>query len=129
MVTLFLFGLISLIWVAAGTAMMAIPSWWNGWVRRTLVDPVRRFLLTQGMILGGLILVLGAPMHRGHWLWVTVGLLGVGKALVLLGAPESLCNSMLNLWERSPLWAYRLSGLTLVVLGTFLTIDTLRVSP
>src|SRR5438093_13074806 len=129
MVTLFLFSLISLILVAAGTAMMALPSWWSGWVRRALVGPFRRFLLAQGMILGGLILILGASTHRGHWLWVTVGLLGVGKALVLLGAPESLCDRMLNRWARSPLWAYRLSGLTLVVLGTFLTIDTLRVSP
>ena len=127
--TLFLLSLISLILVAAGAAMMAMPSWWSGWVRRTLVDPFRRFLLTQGMILGGLILVLGASTHRGHWLWVTVGLLGVGKALVLLGAPDSLCHRMLNLWEQSPLWTHRLSGLMLVVLGTFLTIDTLRVSP
>ena len=129
MVTLFLLSLISLILVAAGAAMMAMPSWWSGWVRRALVDPFRRFLLTQGMILGGLILIVGASTHRGHWLWVTVGLLGVGKALVLLGAPDSLCHHMLNLWERSPLWAHRLSGLTLVVLGTFLTIDTIRVSP
>ncbi|TLY17248.1 MAG: hypothetical protein E6K69_02455 [Nitrospirae bacterium] len=129
MVTLFLLSLISLILVAAGAAIMAMPSWWSGWVRRALVDPLRRFLLTQGMILGGLILILGASTHRGHWLWVTVGLLGVGKALVLLGAPDSLCHRMLNLWERSPLWAHRLSGLMLVVLGTFLTIDTLRVSP
>ncbi len=129
MVTLFLFGLISLIWAAAGTAMMATPSWSSGWVRRVLGDPFRRFLLTQGMILGGLILVLGAATHRGHWLWVTVGLLGVGKALVLLGAPESLCDRMLNLWERSPLWAHRLTGLTLVVLATLLTIDTIRGGP
>jgi len=129
MVTLFLLSLISLILVAAGAAIMAMPSWWSGWVRRALVDPLRRFLLTQGMILGGLILILGASTHRGHWLWVTVGLLGVGKALVLLGAPDALCHRMLNLWERSPLWAHRLSGLMLVVLGTFLTIDTLRVSP
>ena len=127
--TLFLLSLISLILVAAGAAIMAMPSWWSGWVRRALVDPLRRFLLTQGMILGGLILILGASTHRGHWLWVTVGLLGVGKALVLLGAPESLCHRMLNLWERSPLWAHRLSGLMLVVLGTFLTIDTIRVAP
>ena len=127
--TLFLLSLISLILVAAGAAIMAMPSWWSGWVRRALVDPLRRFLLTQGMILGGLILILGASTHRGHWLWVTVGLLGVGKALVLLGAPDALCHRMLNLWERSPLWAHRLSGLMLVVLGTFLTIDTLRVSP
>lgn len=129
MVTLFLFSLISLILVAAGIAMMAMPSWWSGWVRRVLVDPFRRFLLTQGMILGGLILILGASAHPGHWLWVTVGLLGVGKALVLLGAPDSLCHRLLNLLERSPLWAHRLSGLTLVVLGTFLTIDTIRASP
>jgi uncharacterized protein YjeT (DUF2065 family) len=129
MVTLFLFSLISLIFVAAGTAMMAMPLWWSGWIRRALVDPLRRFLLTQGMILGGLILVLGASPHRGHWLWVTVGLLGVAKALVLLGAPESFCHRMLNLWERSPLWTHRLSGLMLVVLGTFLTIDTIRVAP
>jgi len=129
MVTLFLLSLISLIFVAAGAAMMAMPSWWSGWVRRALVDPFRRFLLTQGMILGGLILVLGASTHRGHWLWVTVGLLGVGNALVLLGAPDSLCHRMLSLWERSPLWAHRLSGLTLVILVTCLTIDTIRVSP
>ena len=58
--TLFLLSLISLILVAAGAAIMAMPSWWSGWVRRALVDPLRRFLLTQGMILGGLILVLGA---------------------------------------------------------------------
>lgn len=129
MVALFLFGLISLIWVAAGAAIMAIPSWWSGWVRRALVDPFRRFLLTQGMILGGLILVLGASTHRAYWLWVTVGLLGVAKALVLLGAPESLCDRILNLYERSPLWAHRLTGLMLVVLGTLLTIDTIRGGP
>lgn len=129
MVTLFLFGLISLIWVATGAVMLAIPSWWSGWVRHALVDPFRRFLLTQGMILGGLVLVLGASTHRGYWLWVTVGLVGVGKALVLLGAPEPLCDHMLNLWERSPLWAHRLTGLLLVVLATLLTIDTIRGGP
>ena len=129
MVALFLFGLISLIWVAAGAAIMAMPSWWSGWARRALVDPFRRFFLTQGMILGGLILVLGASTHRAYWLWVTVGLLGVAKALVLLGAPESLCDRILNLYERSPLWAHRLTGLMLVVLGTLLTIDTIRGGP
>ena len=109
--------------------MMAIPSWWSGCVRRALVDPFRRFLMTQGMILGGLVLVLGASTHRGYWLWVTVGLVGVGKALTLLGAPESLRDRMLNLWERSPLWAHRLTGLLLVVLATLLTIDTIRGRP
>jgi hypothetical protein len=126
MITAALFGLLSLIWLAVGLAMVATPAWWNQWVRRTMTDALSRFLLLQAMMLGGLVLVLGASTYRGYWLWVFLGALQTAKALILLGAPHSLRERLLAWWERSPLWAHRLAGVTLTVLATLLAIDTLR---
>lgn len=126
MVTLVVFGLISLIWGGLGLAMVVAPSSWNGWVRRSFLDPLRRFILIQSLMLAGLVLILGATGHQGRWLWVAVGTLAVAKALVLLGLSNSSREAWLAAWERAPVLAHRLAGVALVVLATLLATDTLR---
>ncbi|MBI4400375.1 MAG: hypothetical protein HY581_01940 [Nitrospirae bacterium] len=126
MLTVLLFGLISLLWMAMGLTMIAIPSWWSLWIRQAVADPVSRFLLAQGMILTGLLLVVGASTQGGYWLWVTLGSLSVAKALVLLGSSESLRMRLLTWWGRGPVWTHRLAGVVLVALATLLAIDTIR---
>ena len=126
MVTLVVFGLISLIWGWLGLAMVVAPSSWNGWVRRSFLDPLRRFILIQSLMLAGLVFILGTTGHQGRWLWVAVGTLAVAKALVLLGLSNSSREAWLAAWERAPVLAHRLAGVALVVLATLLAIDTLR---
>jgi hypothetical protein len=126
MATMILFGLISLVWAGTGLAMAVAPASWNGWVRRCLVDPLWRFLMTQGLLLAGLTLVLGATGHRGRWLWVAIGSLGVVKALILLGLTDSRRESLLLAWERTPLVVRRLAGVVTVTLATLLAVDTIR---
>lgn len=122
MLSALLFGLISLIRLA----MIAVPLWWSAWVKRSVADALHRYVAAQGLILGGLILVSGASTHRGYWLWVTVGSLGVAKGMVLLGLGESRRERLLAVWERTPAWACRLAGVMTVTLATLLTIDTMR---
>lgn len=126
MVTLVALGLISLIWGVMGLAMVVAPSSWNGWVRRSFLDPLRRFILIQGLMLAGLVLILGATGHQGRWLWVAVGALAVAKALALLGLSDSGREAWLAACERAPVPAHRLAGVVIVALATLLAIDTLR---
>jgi len=120
------FGLISLIWGGMGLAMVMAPSSWNGWLRRSLLDPLRRLILIQSLMLAGLVLILGATGHQGRWLWVVVGALAVAKALALLGLSDSGRNAWLAAWERAPVPAHRLAGVVIVALATLLAIDALR---
>ncbi|MEW6544541.1 MAG: hypothetical protein AB1411_13150 [Nitrospirota bacterium] len=129
MVTLLLFGLISLLWLAAGVAMIALPAWWIERMRAVLSDPLRRFVLLQGVLLVGLVLVLGAPERRGVWLWATLGLVAAAKALLLLGLPDRLRTALTDWWTRIPLWTHRAAGLVLTVLATLLAIDSFSGAP
>lgn len=121
-----LLGLISLAWAVAGTAMTVIPAWWSAWVSRVVQDPLGRFLLTQAMILGGLVLMLGSASLLGYWLWMPFGLLGVVNALALIGAPQPARERILQWLGRRPLWVHRVAGVMMVALATLLVIDTIR---
>ena len=126
MVTLVAFALISLIWGGVGLAMVVAPLSWNGWVRHSFLDPLRRFLLVQSLMLAGLVLILGATGHQGRWLWLAVGALAVAKALALLWLSDSGREAWLAAWERAPVPAHRLAGVIIVALATLLAIDTFR---
>ncbi len=124
-----LLGLIVLSWVAAGVVMTMVPAWWRDRMSGVMTDPLSRFLLTQGMILGGLILMLGTSAQQGFWLWAMLGALQVAKALLLLGAPEAFRERLMGWWRRSPAWTLRLAGVLLVALATLLAVDAIRVGP
>ncbi|MBM4122989.1 MAG: hypothetical protein FJ249_10410 [Nitrospira sp.] len=126
MLTVILVGLIGLSWAAAGVAMVTAPAWWQDRTVGMLMAPLSRFLLTQGMVLGGLILILGTSHQQGVWLWGMLGALLVAKALVLLGMPEPLRARLIEWWRRSPAWSLQLAGVLQVALATLLVIDTWR---
>jgi threonine/homoserine/homoserine lactone efflux protein len=126
MLAALLFGLIGLAWMVTGVVMLANPAWWSDRIRRWMRDPLPRFVLTQGMMLSGLILVVGGAAQPGSWLWVTVGVLLVVMALGLLGISAPGCGRLLDRWARGPLWANRVAGMTLVVLAVLLLIETWR---
>lgn len=124
--TLLVGGVISLIWVGIGVAMIALPAWWQEWVRRALADPLSGLLMAQGMILGGLLLFLGAAPLRGYWLWVVLGSLTTVKGLLLLGISAPLRDRLMERWGRSPAWLHRLAGVLLLALGTLLAVDIVQ---
>lgn len=126
--TLLVFGLVSLIWFAAGVAMVAAPGWWSGQLQRSMTDPARRFLVMQGMALAGVLLVLGASAEQRSWFWIVVGSFVTAKGLVLLGLPDSRRERLLSWWNARPLWLQRLAGVAAVALATLLALDAIRMS-
>ncbi|TAJ11062.1 MAG: hypothetical protein EPO61_00270 [Nitrospirae bacterium] len=124
--TLFVGGLISVVWVGIGVAMIALPAWWQERMRLALADPLGGLLMAQGMILGGLLLFLGAAPLRGHWLWAALGVLTVVKGLLLLGISAPLRDRLMEYWGRTPAWLHRLAGVLLLALGTLLAMDVLQ---
>lgn len=121
-----LLTMIALVWAGSGVTLIAVPLLCTGWVRRVFCQPVQRFLLTQGAILFGLILLLGTSGHQAHWLWVTIGGIGILKGMFFLGAPEKLRDPALNWWCHLPHWIHRASGVLTVGLAALLIIDTVR---
>ena len=118
--------LVSLIWFAAGVAALAAPVWWSQRLHRSMADPVSRFLVTQGLVLAGVLLLLAAAELPRSWFWMAVGGLVSAKALVLLGLPERSRERLLAWWTGRPLWVPRLAGAVAVALATLLAIDAAR---
>ncbi|MBW8064709.1 MAG: hypothetical protein FVQ04_02390 [Nitrospira sp.] len=126
MVTGFIFGLNSLILLVLGLAMLIVPSEWGAWIRRTMKEPLSRFLLAQAMVLCGLLLLLGGLTDPGYWLWVAIGALMIVKGMAWLGLSASLRDRLLSWHERYPIWTHRLGGVVMMALATLLGIDAVR---
>ena len=126
MITWFIFGSISLTLFGIGLVMVVVPSLWQRWVRLSVVDPFKRLLVGQGILLAGLLLVVGSAGLRGRWLWTALGCLIVVKTLILLGLHDKGRRSVLALLDRLPPLTHRVIGVVSVALATLLAIDTLR---
>ena len=124
--TLIVGALISAVWVGIGAAMIALPAWWQERMRRALADPLGVLLMAQGMILGGLLLFLGASALRGAWLWTALGALTAIKGLLVLGISAPLRDRWAEWWGHCPSWWHRLAGVLLLALGTLLAVDILQ---
>ncbi|HEV8539536.1 MAG TPA: hypothetical protein VGQ60_00090 [Nitrospiraceae bacterium] len=124
-----LFGLIGLLWMVTGLVMLANPAWWSGRVRRWIGEPLPCFVLIQGMLLSGLILMVGKAAYQDARLWVILGALLAVLALGLIGMPPSVRGRLLDRWARSPLWATRLTGMVLAFLATLLISHAWRGGP
>ncbi|MBM4134204.1 MAG: hypothetical protein FJ245_10580 [Nitrospira sp.] len=124
--TLLVGGLISAVWVGIGVAMIALPAWWQARMRRALADPLGGLLTAQGMILGGLLLFLGAAPLRGAWLWAVLGALAAMKGLLCLGVSAPLRDRWVEWWGQRPFWWHRVAGVLLLAFGTLLAVDTLQ---
>ena len=126
MQTTLVLGFVSLVWLAAGIAMIAAPAWLSGQVQRNLSDPFSRFLLLQGAALAGVLVVLGASVDQRSWFWIAVGSLATAKALILLGLSAHHRDQLFAWWCGRPLWLQRLAGVVAVTLATLLAIDAVR---
>jgi threonine/homoserine/homoserine lactone efflux protein len=93
---------------------------------RVLRDAVYRFVMTQLLILVGLILIIGPSSYQGHWLWVLLGSVAVVKGLFFLSAPERGRAALLQWWDRTPVWAHRASGVLMVAFAVLLALETIR---
>lgn len=80
MLTALPFALISLVWMVAGVAMLANPAWWSRLVKIWMAERLLLFFVLQGVLLGGLILLVGAS-PQGSWPWMSLGALWVVVAL------------------------------------------------
>lgn len=126
MQTTLVLGFISLVWLAAGAALIAVPAWLSGQVQRNLADPFSRFFLLQGAALAGVLVVLGSSVEQRSWFWIAVGSLATAKAMILLGLPAHRRDRLLSWWCALPQWLQRLGGAVTVVLATLLAIHAIR---
>lgn len=125
MVALALFGLTSLSWGAMGITMTVLPEVWLAFLNRLMNDAWRRFWVTQGMILGGLVLAMGTTTFQGFGLWVACGFIAVWKACILLGSSEAFGTRLMQIVRRWPYWVYRGCGLVTLVLAVLLAADVM----
>ncbi len=125
MVALALFGLTSLAWAAVGITMTVLPEVWLAFLNRLMNDAWRQFWVTQGMILGGLVLAIGTTTFQGFWLWVVCGFIAVGKACILLWSSEAFRARLMQIVSRWPYWVYRCCGLASLVLAVLLAADVI----
>jgi hypothetical protein len=123
-----LFGLIGVIWLAAGLAALIAPAWWRDRIGRWMDVPLSRFLLMHAMMLAGLILMAGMS-DRESWFWVTVGAVLVMLALARLGRPDPDGGRLPNRLAHGPLWMSRLSGVAFVLLSAWLLVEAWRRVP
>jgi threonine/homoserine/homoserine lactone efflux protein len=121
-----LFGLISLAWLAWGVALAGLPTSTARWIRRTVRDPLPRFLLAQGLMLAGLLLLLGTGATGMRWLWMSIGGVMVVKGMLWLGAPEAFRARLLNQFDHLPPWSRRVVGVIMMGLATLLATETIR---
>lgn len=126
MLTILIFSIISVLWLVAGASMMAAPAWWCEQLIRKLADPFSRFLILQGTVLAGILMVLGASEPQRSWFWMVIGAVMAAKALVLLGLNETRRERLLTWWKGRPAWFHRVAGLATVALAALLAIDAVR---
>ena len=108
------FTVIGVVWGAAGLFMLVFPTLWRSSVTGGLRDSGFRFVVMQGIVLAGLVLVIGTTGFQGFGLWVSVGCLGVALASFLLGCSADTRDNLVRSVERWPLWLYRLGGIMMV---------------
>ena len=124
--TMLVLGFVSLLWLAAGAALIAAPAWLSVRLQRSLTDPFSRFLVLQGAALAGLLVVLGSSVEQRSWFWIAIGSLAIAKALLLLGLPAHRRDRLLSWWCARPPWLQRLGGAVTVILATLLAIHAVR---
>ncbi len=105
--------------------MTVLPEVWLAFLNRLMNDAWRRFWVTQGMILGGLVLAIGTTTFQGFWLWVVCGFIAVWKACILLGSSEAFRTRLMQIVRRWPYWVYRGCGLVTLVLAVLLAADVM----
>jgi hypothetical protein len=119
-------ALVSLLCFAVGVAAVAAPAWWSRRLHQSMADPMSRFLVTQGLLLAGVLLLLAAAESPRSWFWIAIGGLAAAKALVLLGLSDRRREQALSWWTGRPLWVPRLAGTVAVALATLLASDVAR---
>ncbi len=119
----FVFMVIGIFWGAVGLVMLVFPALWRSALTIRLRDPGFRFVVMQGIVLAGLVLVMGTNGFQGFGLWVLVGCLGIALAAFLLGCSTDTRDNLIRSVERWPLWWYRLGGFMMMSLAVLFGAD------
>ena len=125
MVLKVIYGCLGVALGMVGLLMTVVPATWKTTMMSMLKDPGPRFLATQGMVLGGLILFMGTTGFHGFWVWVILGVVGVVIACFLLGCSAKARETLIHAIEQWPPWLYRLSGVMLVTLAILFGADVI----
>ena len=123
MIADFFMGLTSLAWGLAGLTVAIVPALGLVWARRILLDPWWRFWFGQVILLIGLLLMIGTTDLTAFWVWAVCGTLAAIKACLLLGAPASWRERVLQWLGTWPPWLYRVGGTLDLALAVCLAAD------
>lgn len=116
-------GLTSLAWGLAGLTVAIVPATALVWARRILLDPWPRFWFGQTILLIGLLLMIGTIELEAFWVWAVCGALAAIKACLLLGAPASWRERVLQWLGTWPPWLFRAGGTLDLALAVGLAAD------
>jgi hypothetical protein len=119
----FLFTVIGVIWGAVGLYMVVFPTLWRSSMTDRFRNPGFRFLVMEGIILAGLILVIGTTEFRGFWLWGLIGGLGIALASCVLGCSTQTRDNPIMSVEYWPTWLLQVSGLMMMSLAVLFGAD------
>ncbi len=110
--------LISIAWIAGGAYAILYTAQWKDLLRK-LLENTNRLILEGSTAAVGLLLLLSASSSRVPAVIVVIGILAMGKAVLLYLNPS-------NVFEKSRQWyldgltdqAHRLLGIVSLILGT-----------
>jgi len=125
----FVLMVIGVIWGAVGLFMLVFPTLWRSTMPGRLRDPGFRFVVMQGIVLAGLVLVMGTTGFQGFGLWALVGCLGIALASCVLGCSTDTRENLVRSIDRWPLWLYRLGGFLTVSLAVLFGADLILSGP
>lgn len=116
-------ALTSLAWGLAGLTVAIMPAVALVWARPILLDPWSRFWFGQAVLLIGLLLMIGTTGLVAFWLWAVCGAVAAIKGCLLLGAPLSWRERILQWLGTWPPWLYRVGGTIDLALAIGLAAD------
>lgn len=116
-------SVVSFLWGVIGLVTVLSPAFLIDAMAKSLVDPWRRFWITQSLLLCGLMLIVGTSRLEGVGLWIACGLIMAAKACVLLGVSDSFRGRLFQLVSGWPHWCIRVGGVLNLGLAVLLSGD------
>ena len=113
--------IVSILWIAAGTALIIYTGGMRAFWRRMLDRINRRWLASLPAIVGIILIVSGFYYPEMFWLAVILGLLALFKAIFLVFGPSRWVETLFDWWIlKASDGTLRLYGMLVFIVGSVL---------